>query len=438
MGTKDTLMGRLLGNVEKFSDKQVAETLALLIENGVKRGATDIHIEPHERFVLVRYRIDGALRGIHKLPRAALGSLLSQIKSLAGLHIHDTQMPQEGNYTAKFPGGSANVHVATMPVYGGEKVVLRLSQEYGDPSELADLGFWGDGLKTLKSVLASPHGLVVVSGPRHSGVSTTLFSLLKDANSPLQNVATIESTVKHRLPGVNHTYLVGGISAHEVLQAALRQDANVIMIDNLPDSPTTGLAVHAAATGHLMFAGLRAGDSISALLHLRHTGVEPFLLATSLRASIGQRLVRKLCPTCRERYELSPFQWKQLQDSFGITSAAACKRVNDLESKAAPIIFGDVRQLGSTPTRITHLWKASETGCDTCEHTGYQGRTAISEVFTVTEGVNKTLVGKDTLSANSLHAAAVKDGFIPMALDGLVKALRGHTTIAEVLRVTNA
>lgn len=434
MDAKNSLMGKLLGNADKFTDKQVAETLEMLVEHGARRGATDIHIEPHERFVLVRYRIDGALRGVHKLPRAALGPLLVQLKTLAKLNIQDTQMPQEGDFTVKFSEGSVEVHLSTMPVYGGEKAVLHLSQERGEPADLAKLGFWGDGLKTLKSVLASPHGLVVVSGPRHSGISATLFSLLKDANSPLVNVATVERGVKHRLPGVNHSYLAGGMTALEGLQAAIKQDANIILLDNLPDGPTIGLAVHAATTGHLVLAGLHASGSAAALLHLRHGGVEPYLLVTSLRACVGQRLVRRLCPDCRERYPVDQDELDMLEEFFDIRTPSARKRLHDLEKAASPVIFGDVRQLNSTPTRITHLWRASESGCDTCEHTGYTGRTAIVEVLANTESLHKTLLGKDPLSVNAIQSAAIKDGFVPMAMDGLVKALRGHTTAAEVMR----
>src|SRR5688572_11499795 len=152
MGTKDSLMGRLLGNAEKFTDKQVAETLEMIIDQGAKRGASDIHIEPHERFVLVRYRIDGALRGIHKLPRASLGNVMAQLKTLAGLNVRETRMPQEGEYTARIADRPAEVRISIMPVYGGEKAVLHLPAEHGEPEDLSTLGFWGDGLKTLKSV----------------------------------------------------------------------------------------------------------------------------------------------------------------------------------------------------------------------------------------------------------------------------------------------
>ena len=438
MGTKDSLMGRLLGNAEKFTDKQVAETLAILVQHGVERGATDIHVEPHERFVLVRYRIDGALRGIHKLPRAALGTVMAQLKTLAGLNVQETRMPQEGEYAQDINDKRVDVRLATMPVYGGEKAVLHLSIERGDPSDLSALGFWGDGLKTLKSVLANPHGLVIVAGPKHSGLSSTLFSLLKDLNSPLASVATVETGAKHRLPGVNQTYLAGNMSMHEGLQAALKQDPNIIMLDNVPDGPTAGLAVQAATTGHLVVTGLHAEGAIAALLRLRHSGVEPFLLVTGLRAAVGQRLVRQLCPDCRERYEVSQEEREQLEESFGMTTASARKRLHELERLAAPAIFGDVKQLNSVPAGITHLWRPAQAGCDTCEHTGYKGRTAITEVLKNSDALHKALSSKEPLSPATVQQMILKDGFVPMGLDGLVKALRGETTPAEVLRAIAA
>ncbi len=429
-------MGRLLGSADKFTDKQIAETLAMLVANGVARGATDIHIEPHERFVLVRYRIDGNLRGIHKLPRASLTTVMAQLKTLAGLNDQETRAPQEGTYTSKSDEGQLTVRIATMPVFGGEKAVLHLSVSHGTPLSLENLGFWGKGLATLQHVLTSPAGLVLVAGPKHGGVSSTLLSLVNALNSPLVNIATVEPQQKHRLPGVNQTYLgdSGNLTIATGLKAALKQDPNIIMLSNIPDSDTAALAVHAATTGHLLLAGLHADNSIQALLRVRAAGVEPFLLVTCLRASVGQRLVRTLCPDCRVRYALSRDEQKELAQSFGITGVSAYKRIHELESQIAPAIFGDVKQLSSTASNITHLWRPSEAGCDTCDRTSYKGRTAIVEVLENTDSLRKNLMDRDTHSSTTLQTAALKDGFVPMALDGLVKALRGQTTVAEVLR----
>jgi type IV pilus assembly protein PilB len=399
----------------------------------VSRGASDIHIEPHDRFVLVRYRIDGALRGVYKLPRTALGSILAQLKTLADALPDDTETPQEGMYTVQLDDKQVEVHLSTMPVIGGEKAVLHLNMEHGKPHTLEELGFWGAGLQTLQDVLAHPHGLVLVAAPRHNGRAGTLFSLLHSLNSPLVSIATVEAHPKHRLPGVNQTYLAGGMSPFDGLQAALRQDPNIVMVADIPDSSTASLAVHAATTGHLLLAGVHADGALAAILRLRTAGLEPFLLATALKAAVGQRLVRTLCPDCRERYALSKEEQAELSKRFGISSASAYKRVHELERASAPSIFGDVKQLSSTPSAITHLWRASNAGCETCDHSGYTGRIAITEVLHSSEALQKALLKGDIHSVGELQAIAVKEGFIPLALDGLVKALRGQTTVAEVL-----
>jgi len=431
-------MGRFLGNAEKFSDKQVAETLEMLVGHGIARGASDIHIEPHDRFVLVRYRIDGTLRGIHKLPRATLAIIMAQLKTRAGLSADETQMPQEGRYRMTTEGHDVEIRLSTMPVYGGEKAVLHLSIQIGTPQDLATLGFWGQGLRALQYVLTTPHGLIVVAGPRHSGVSSTLFSLLNQLNSPLVSVATVETRAKHRLPGINQTYTGSHISVLEGLQATLKQDPNIIMINDVPDGGTAQLALHAATTGHLLLMGMHADNSLAAVLRLRAAGVEPFLLASGLRVSIGQRLVRKLCDNCRERYALSLDDQQQLAEQFGITTPAARKRIHTLEQSATPAIFGDVKQLSSSPSHITHLWRASGDGCAQCQHSGYKGRLGIVEVLESTESLQRGLMDRGVSSIAGLQKIAVKDGFVPMALDGLIKALLGQTTVTEVLRAVNA
>jgi len=432
-------MGRFLGNAEKFNDKQIAETLELLVTHGFKRGASDIHIEPHERFVLVRYRIDGTLRGVHKLPRPALGLAMAELKKIAGLQVQESRLPQEGQYDVRVGNQEVAVHVSIMPVFGGEKAVLHLSAHLGKPELLPGLGFWGKGLKTLESVLASPHGLVIVAGPRHSGVHSTLFSLLQALNSPMISIATVELRTKHHLSGVSQTYLTAnGLSVRDGLQAALKQDPNVVMLGDIPDGATAELAIHAATTGHLVVAGLHADGAITATLRMRVAGVESFLLVTGLRAAVGQRLVRKLCPSCRERYALTPDELRTVREHFGIANAAAAKRVHELEREAIQSGLGDTTQPNTTPSHITHLWQARPEGCEDCQHTGYQGRTALVEVLTTTEGVQKGLMDRDNVSVAALHKTAVKDGFVPLALDGLIKILRGQTTMKEVLQAAGA
>lgn len=431
-------MGRFLGNTDKFSEKQVGETLDMLVDHGVVRGASDIHIEPFERFVLVRYRIDGTLRGVHKLPRVALGMIMTVLKKRAGLRPEDTQSPQEGEFAATTDGKEVTVRLSTMPVFGGEKAVLHLSMKLGKPQELTALGFWGQNLATLESILARPQGLVAVAGPRHSGIASTLFSMVHQLNSPLVSIATVELHAKHRLPGVSQSYLHANMSMAEGLRAALRQDPNIVMLGDMPDSDTALLAVHAASTGHLVLGGMHADGAVAAALRIRAAGAEPFLLATGLRACVGQRLVRKLCPDCRERYAVTAEEHKQLVERFGMAAPSARRTVHELERSLAPAIFGDVKQLNSTPNHITHLWRPSSEGCEHCGHTGYQGRVGIVEVLNNSDGLQKVLLAKEVLSVSAVHALVLKEGFIPLALDGLVKALRGQTTVAEVLHAVNA
>lgn len=438
MGTKDTLVGRFLGNAEKFSEKQVAETLDILVEHGFKRGASDIHIEPSELFVLVRYRIDGTLRGIHKLPRQALGSVITQLKKTAGLHTHETHIPQEGHYDVRIGASEVTVQVSTMPVFGGEKAVLHLTVRSSKVELLEPLGFWGEGLRTLQSVLATPHGLVLVAGPRHSGISSTMFSLLSQLNTPMVSIATVETRTKHRLRGASQTYLhTSGLSVQEGLQAALKQDSNIIMVSDLQGTATANLAVHAATTGHFMLVGMHAEGALAATLRMKAAGVEPFLLVTALRASIGQRLVRRPCPMCRERYALSHDELQRLEQSFGIRTPAARARVHDLERQAVAASLGGSKLANTTPAHITHLWRPHPEGCASCGHTGYSGRTALTEVLAATDTVHKSLMNPEITSVPALQKALVKDGFIPMALDGLIKALRGETTPADVLRTVH-
>lgn len=435
MGTKDTLVGRLLGNAEKFSDKQIAETIDMLVEHGFTRGASDIHIEPHDLFVLVRYRIDGTLRGIHKLPRQALAGVMAQLKKMANLQVQESRMPQDGQYDIRIGASDVTVHVSVMPVYGGEKAVLHLIARTSKLEPLEPLGFWGDGLRTLQSVLTTPHGLVLVAGPRHSGVSSTMFSLLSQLNTPLVGIATVETRVKHRLRGASQTYVhQNGLNSYDGLQAALRQDPNIIMINDLQGANTAELAVHTATTGHLMLVGLHADGAIAAALRMRVTGVEPFLLVTGLRASVGQRLVRRLCPMCRERYTLSTEELQQFEQSFGIRTPAARARVHELERQALAANIGDSKLGNTTGANITHAWRASAEGCGNCNHSGYAGRTSLVEVLPSSDTLHKVLMDPEIPSVALIQKAVLKEGFIPMALDGLIKSLRGETTPADVLR----
>lgn len=437
MSVRDVITGRLMSSANnRFSDDQVADTLQLLVGHGVKRRANAIHIEPHGQYVLVRYRIDGILRGVHKLPKPASNLLTERLKSLADLEPNESYTPQEGHFITNIDGLPVHVRVSIMPILEGEKAVLHLTPEQSSLTELENLGFWGNNLDTLHVALSRPQGLITVAGPKHSGKTATLYSMLHLLNKPGYSIATIEEHSTHRLSGVTQSYVHprAGASMFKTLEAVLQQDPNIVMISNLPDRPTAELAIHAALGGHLMLAEMHTDGAITSALHLRSISDPPFLLTTALRATVGQRLVRRLCPECRERFALDEARRKKLAEAFGIHTAAARERVAQLERAAKSAGLGESNELQAAAHGVTHVWRARPGGCDHCDHTGYQGRMALTEVLKNDEGIQKRLMTQGSLTAGELHRTALKEGFIPMGLDGLIKALRGLTTLPEVLR----
>lgn len=438
MDGKDSFIGRLLGSAEKFSTEQVAQTIQLLIEHGITWHASDIHIEPHEQFVQVRYRVDGELKSAHKIPRAALESLMQQFKTLAHLDITNSHSPQRGHFSVLVNDEPYEIKLSLMPVLGGEKAVLHLAPTIREPKKLSTLGFWGAGLQIIQASLARSHGLIVVGAPKHHGRPTSEASMLAALNNPSLNIATIEESVEYRIPHASQTTINhrSGLTALSGLQAALHQDPNVLLVDTVTDKATAELTVQTALSGHLVIAGMHSDSAVSSLLHLRSMNIEPYLLASTIRTVVSQRLTRKLCEHCRERYELSQDQLELLERVFGISTPSAYKRVNQLENQAITIGIGGDARPNSTSNRITHLWRPHREGCDACNHTGYSGRTAIVEVLPVSEIIQHALLSQQTTAA-SLQAIAIKEGFVPLALDGLVKALRGIVTIKDVLHVVD-
>lgn len=437
MDVRDVTTGRLLVSTSpQFSDRQVAETLELLIAHGVRRGANIIHIEPHNQFVLVRYRIDGVLRGMHKLPRPSAELLTQKLKELADLAPHDLDTPQEGHYVATVDEQPVHVRLSIMPVLGGEKAVLHLLPEHISPAELQHLGFWGDNLQTIQELLARPQGLITVAGTKHSGKTTTLYSMLQLVHKPSHSVATLEEHRTVRLHGASQSYLHRqiGHSMANGLQAVLRQDPNIVLLGAIPDRNTAEVALGAATTGHLLLAEVHADDAIASTLHIRSLASSPFLAATGLKAAIAQRLVRQLCPHCRQRSELTPQVREKLEVTFGITNAVARTRVFELELAAERTGLGEKGELSSSKTGITHVWRARKGGCEECDHSGYKGRTVIAEILQNDEAIQKMLITNELPTPHALRRIALQTDFIPMGLDGLVKSLRGLTTVAEVLR----
>jgi len=422
-------------------DSPVAQTINILIDYGIKANASDIHIEPREDHIIVRYRVDGLLREANKLPRKLLGALVSRIKILANLKIDEHRAPQDGRFKIEVGGQIYALRVSTLPIMDGEKVVLRILNESSKPADFTELGFWGDALRKLNQAIVQPHGMVLVTGPTGSGKSTTLFSVLSSLNTPNVNISTVEDPVEYRIIGANQVQLnpVAGMSFTSGLRALLRQDPNIIMVGEIRDGETADLAVQAALTGHLVFSTLHTNNAATTLPRLLDMGVEPFLIASTIRLVIGQRLVRRLCLHCREIFTPEAPILQGIAKSFDINGKGGIKRINQLEVQALEDGIGndgDTAQASSTPTTITKLYMAHKDGCENCNHTGYKGRMGIYEVLSNTPEIQKLIVTNST--SELIEKTAIEQGMSDMQLDGLIKVLRGQTTIEEILRVTAA
>lgn len=425
-------------------DSPIAQTVNLIIEYGVKSGASDVHIEPREDYVLVRYRIDGLLHEANKLPRKVLGALVSRIKILSNLKIDEHRAPQDGRFKVQVSGNVYALRVSTLPIADGEKVVMRILNESTKAGTFEDLGFWGSSMATLKHAVSQPHGMCLVTGPTGSGKSTTLFSVLSMLNTPTVNISTVEDPVEYRIPGVNQTQVnpVAGMTFTNGLRALLRQDPNIIMVGEIRDGETAELGVQAALTGHLVFSTLHTNNAATCLPRLLEMGIEPFLIASTVRVVIGQRLVRRLCVECRETYEPSDAERKHLDAMFGLNNATNMKHLHQLEVSALEGGIGkatdkktSAAELSTTENTIKVLWRAHADGCDACNHTGYKGRIGIYEVLNNSEKVQKLII--DNATSETIENAAISDGMITMQLDGFIKVLRGETALEEILRVTS-
>ena len=431
-------------------DSPVAQTVNIIIEYGIKSGASDIHIEPREQFVVIRYRIDGVLRETNKLPRKILGSLVSRIKILSNLKIDEHRAPQDGRFKVEVGGMVYALRVSTLPILDGEKVVMRILNESSKPADFNTLGFWGNALVDLKQAIVQPHGMILVTGPTGSGKSTTLFSVLSTLNTPGVNISTVEDPVEYHIVGANQVQVnpIANMTFTNGLRALLRQDPNIIMVGEIRDGETADLAVQASLTGHLVFSTLHTNNAATCLPRLLDMGVEPFLIASTVRVVIAQRLVRRLCVDCREIYKPDATILKSIEKSFNLDANGGLKRFNELEQAAIQDGIGvgasesakdntkekAADSMSSTPGGVERLWKAKDDGCDSCNHTGYKGRVGIYEVLDNSDEIQKMIVNNST--SEVINTQAIKEGMLTMQLDGFIKCLRGLTTVEEVLRVT--
>lgn len=420
---------------EIAEDSPIAKTVNLLLEYAIRSNASDIHIEPREDYVQIRYRIDGVLREVNRLPKTVVNALVSRIKILSNLKIDERRVPQDGRFKITVGGKKYALRVSTLPISDGEKVVMRILDESDQSVSLDKLGFWGKALEGIHNSMAQSYGIVLVTGPTGSGKSTTLFSVLSALNTPKVNISTIEDPIEYKIPGVNQTQTnnKAGMTFAGGLRALLRQDPNIIMVGEIRDNETADLAIQAALTGHLVFSTLHTNNAATALPRLLDMGIEPFLIASTARAIIGQRLVRRLSKNHRESYIPDKNQIEAIKNLFHI-SENDFSRIHELEKTAAAAGIGGDTVLSTTENSIKMLWRALPGNEDDGSQDGYKGRLGIYEVLSNTPDVQALIVANGT--SEQIQDKAISNGMVTMQIDGLIKALRGETTIEEVMRVT--
>ena len=395
-----------------------------LMFNAVKERASDIHIEPGEKEVQVRYRIDGVLYESRQAPRQFMPSIISRVKIMAGLNIAEKRLPQDGRIRRKIAGKDIDMRVATVPtVKAGERVTIRLLDRESVLHDLADIGFGDDHLRQIDELIHKPHGIMLVTGPTGSGKTTTLYACLAKINSPDLNILTIEDPVEYQLDGISQTAVNEKIDLTFAagLRSFLRHDPDVIMVGEIRDRETAEIAIQASLTGHLVLSTIHTNDAAGAINRLVDLGVQPFLVASSLMALLAQRLVRRLCRECRELYEPAAEDLA----SIGIDPAAFA------QGKARRVHFkGD--EAWVPPAGM--LFRAREGGCPVCLGAGYKGRTAIYELLPIDEKIRQLTIKSS--DAQAVKAQGMRSGMRTLREDGAQKVLAGMTTAAEVLMIT--
>lgn len=394
-----------LDQAEIIREAPVANIVTQLLEYAVKTRASDIHIEPEEDRTRVRYRIDGILHEKVILPKKVHDAVISRIKIMSYLKIDERRLPQDGRFTFKYNNEEIDLRISTLPTVYGEKVVLRLLAKSTTPPSMPELGLRGTSLRNLENQLLRPHGIVLICGPTGSGKTTTLYSILSKLSTSKVNILTAEDPVEYHIAGANQVQVNAGIGLTfaSALRSFLRQDPNIILVGEIRDTETAELAIQAALTGHQVFSTLHTNSASGALPRLLDMGVEPFLLASSINAVEGQRILRKLCTNCRYGYTPPPEVLSSITFVLG-----------RLMPKGQP-----------------QLYKAK--GCASCNNLGYQGRTGIYEVLTMSEKSMRLIL--ERASTADIEKQAIEDGMITLKQDGYLKALEGVTTLEEVLRV---
>lgn len=395
------------GDLEKEADQApVIKLVNLTLVDAIKKGASDIHIEPYEKFMRIRFRLDGMLQEVMKPPVRLKNAIVSRLKIMAKLDIAERRLPQDGRIKLRIQGGKeVEFRVSVLPTLFGEKVVMRILDKSSLQLDMTKLGFEEDALKNFKEGIYKPWGMVLVTGPTGSGKTTTLYSAISELNKIDCNISTAEDPVEFNIPGVNQVQMHEeiGLTFAASLRSFLRQDPDIILVGEIRDFETAEIGIKAALTGHLVLSTLHTNDAPSTINRLLNMGVEPFLVASSVNLIVAQRLARKVCPACSERDDITPETLIQMGMDPETASTADCRRGK---------------------------------GCHICANTGFKGRVALYEVMPITDAVRELiLMGAST---TEIKNQAIADGMKTLRQSGLTKILDGTTSVSEVLRTTMA
>ena len=414
------------GNIKTIvQDSPISRALSTILEYAVKSHASDVHIEPLEKALKIRCRVDGVLREIMQLPKSIEPALVSRIKILSNLKIDEHRIPQDGQFAVNVAGKEVDLRIAISPVVWGEQVVIRLLDKSGSSFNLEDMGYAGRALRTIRKGIKRPNGMILTSGPTGSGKSTSLYALIKEIKDDTVNIVTLEDPVEYKMDGVNQIQVNAevGLTFASGLRSILRQDPDIVMVGEIRDNETANLAIQAALTGHLVFSTLHTNSAAGVLPRLLDMGIEPFLIASTVNTIIGQRLVRRVARR-RDIYQSSPLETQAIRDAVGgllpQTREQVAQYAQDLGYESLPL--------------ATQASFALAKGKDTPQTPrGYAGRAGLYEVMDITEEIQNLIVKRATSA--EIQRVAIQQGMITMRQDGYLKALNGITTIEEVNRV---
>ena len=389
-----------------LDDKPAVQLVNKIINNAIKSGASDVHIEALEKNLRVRFRIDGVLQEVMQNPIKIFPSVVSRVKVLGGMDIAEKRVPQDGRATVRYEDKTLDVRIATMPTVYGEKIVMRLLERNKGNVSIKDINLSKRQFPRFDKAIHMPYGFVLVTGPTGSGKSTTLYATLAEISTLEKNVITLEDPVERRMAGINQVQMNNraGMTFAAALRSVLRSDPDIVMVGEIRDGETAKIAVEAALTGHMVLSTLHTNDAAGAVTRLEEMGVEPFLTASSLVGVLAQRLVRKLCPKCKEEYTLTREEMLKILPDFPVEEY---------------------------PQEVYKVYKPK--GCLTCNNTGYKGREAVFEFLTVTEEMKKLIL--DRANGAQIKKLAIEQGMFTLKNEGIYKVMEGKTSIEELLRV---